>query len=85
MDSAVFYHKIKMADCFRGEKIPFAENSGWLPPTSRVDPEIIKSYKNIMIKVGDMNVYTNHQNLSAMERCAINKNYAKIKNNCYKT
>ena len=73
MNSAVFYHKIKLADCFRqsrGEKIPFTENSGWLPPTSRVDPEIIKSYKKIMKKVGDMNVYTNH---SAMERRALNK------------
>ena len=27
-----------------------------------------------MKKVGDMNVYTNHQNLSAMERYALNKN-----------
>ena len=76
MDSAFFDHKMKLADCFRqsrGEKIPFTENSGWLPPTSRVDPEIIKSYKKIMKKVGDMNVYTNHQNLSAMERRALNK------------
>ena len=71
MDSAVFEHKMKLADCFRqsrGEKIPFTENSGWLPHISRVDPEIIKSYKKIMKKVGGMNVYTNHQNLSAMER-----------------
>ena len=71
MDSAAFDHNMKLADCFRqsrGEKIPFTENSGWLPPTSRVDPEIIKSYKKIMKKVGDMNVHTNHQNLSAMER-----------------
>ena len=67
---------MKLADCFlqtQGEKIPFTENSCWLPPTSRVDPEIIKSYKKIMKKVGDMNVYTNHQNLSAMERRALNK------------
>ena len=54
-------------------KIPFTETSGWLPPTSKVDLQIIKSYKNVMKTVGDMNVYTNHQNLSAMEYCAPNK------------
>ena len=75
MDSAVFDH-MKVADCFRqsrGEKIPFTEKSGWLPPTSKVDPEIIKSYKQIMKEVGDMKVYTNQQNLSAMQRSALNK------------
>ena len=42
-------------------------------PTSRVDPEIIKSYKKIMKKVGDMNVYSNHQLIYPMERRALNK------------
>ena len=55
------------------KKIPFTENPGWLPPTSRIDAEIITCYKMIMTKVGDMNVYTNHQNISAMERRALNK------------
>ena len=31
----------------------------------------IKSYKNIVKKVGNMNVYTNYQNLSVMKRRAL--------------
>ena len=62
---------MKLADCFwqsRGEKIPFTENSAWLSSTSKIGAEIIKSYKKYNEKVGDMNVYTNHQNFSSMER-----------------
>ena len=57
MDSAVFDHKMNLANYFlqsRGEKIPFTENSGWLPLTSRVDPEITKSDKKIMKKSKDL-------------------------------
>ena len=76
MDTEVFGHKMKLADYFRhsrGEKIPFTENSGWSPPNSKVDPEISKAHKKIIEKVRDLTVHSNQQNLSVMERRALNK------------